>query len=225
MSLLPKTYTPRYRQLLIILVLNFLISPLLEAKIGGIVGSTLFFYTIILIIRRLAIPRFWYSVYLVIAAIAFCLDVTVSMGWAASFTVPFALFAQFIYALYLGIATWLIMRAIFMDPKVTLDTVEGGISAYFLIGNVWALFYGMVVTVDPNAFSQPLITQEYSHASFIRALHFSFTTLTTLGYGDIVPVSKVALVLSNLEAIIGQLYPAVFIAILVGGYLSQRNSH
>ncbi|MEM6521441.1 MAG: ion channel, partial [Cyanobacteria bacterium P01_C01_bin.70] len=54
--------------------------------------------------------------------------------------------------------------------------------------------------------------------------HFSFTTLTTLGYGDIIPVSEVALVLANLEAIIGQIYPAVFIAVLVGGYLGHRSA-
>ncbi|MEM7717215.1 MAG: potassium channel family protein [Cyanobacteria bacterium P01_A01_bin.68] len=53
-------------------------------------------------------------------------------------------------------------------------------------------------------------------------MYFSFTTLTTLGYGDIIPVSPLAKMLTNLEAIIGQLYPAILIAILVGGYISQR---
>ncbi|MEO1352209.1 MAG: potassium channel family protein [Cyanobacteria bacterium J06635_15] len=73
----------------------------------------------------------------------------------------------------------------------------------------------MVATLDANAFSTPLAVQD----SYLKALHFSFTTLTTLGYGDIVPISEIALVLTNLEAIIGQMYPAIFIAILVGNYL------
>ena len=88
-----------------------------------------------------------------------------------------------------------------------------------LIGFVWALFYGMVATLDPNAFSQRLIL----NGSYLKALHFSFTTLTTLGYGDIVPMSEIALVLTNLEAIVGQMYSTVFIAIVVGGYLSRRS--
>ena len=114
----------------------------------------------------------------------------------------------------------MISHDILTTPRVTADTVQGGISVYLLIGFAWALFYGMVATLDPNAFSQPLLLQE----SYLRALHFSFTTLTTLGYGDIVPVSEVALVLTNLEAIIGQMYPAVFISVLVGGYLGHRAS-
>ena len=52
-------------------------------------------------------------------------------------------------------------------------------------------------------------------------LYFSFTTLTTLGYGDITPVSKMTMTLSNVQAIIGQLYPAIFIARLVGLYTAQ----
>ena len=72
--------------------------------------------------------------------------------------------------------------------------------------------------MDSNAFSQSIIDIE----SYGRAVYFSFTTLTTLGYGDIIPVSPLAKMLTNLEAIIGQLYPSVLIAILVGGYISQR---
>ena len=89
-----------------------------------------------------------------------------------------------------------------------------------MIGFVWALLYGIVNTLDTNAFSQPLI----QHNSYLRSIHFSFTTLTTLGYGDIVPLSEVAQVLTNLEAIVGQMYPSVLIAILIGGYLAQRPS-
>ena len=53
-------------------------------------------------------------------------------------------------------------------------------------------------------------------------MHFSFTTLTTLGYGDIIPKGDLALILTNLEAIAGQMYSTIFIAILVGGYLARR---
>ncbi|MEM7794527.1 MAG: potassium channel family protein, partial [Cyanobacteria bacterium P01_C01_bin.118] len=60
--------------------------------------------------------------------------------------------------------------------------------------------------------------------SYLRSIHFSFTTLTTLGYGDIVPLSEIAQVLTNLEAIVGQMYSSVLIAILIGSYLAQRSN-
>ena len=118
-----------------------------------------------------------------------------------------------------GAAYW-IGREIFTTSEVTLDDVRGGISVYMLIGFLWALLYGIVNTLDANAFSQPLIQQD----SYLRTMHFSFTTLTTLGYGDIVPLSEVAQVLTNLEAIVGQMYSSVLIAILIGSYLAQRPS-
>ena len=57
---------------------------------------------------------------------------------------------------------------------------------------------------------------------YSKAVHFSFTTLTTLGYEDIVPVSTLATMLTNLEAVIGQLYPSTLIAILVANYTAER---
>ena len=84
---------------------------------------------------------------------------------------------------------------------------------------IWALLYGITASLDGKAFSQAIIAEE----SYSNVVYFSFTTLTTLGYGDIIPVSPLAKMLTNLEALIGQLYPAILIAILVGGYLSQKD--
>ena len=126
---------------------------------------------------------------------------------------------QVVYILYLGIAAYLILRNIFLAPQITIDTIRGAICVYLLIGLVWALLYGITASLDSQAFSQPIIEIE----SYGRAVYFSFTTLTTLGYGDIIPVSPLAKMLTNLEAMIGQLYPAILIAILVGGYLSQKD--
>lgn len=69
-----------------------------------------------------------------------------------------------------------------------------------------------------RAFSQTADEVEF----YNQAIHFSFTTLTTLGYGDIVPITPLATMLTNLEAIIGQLYPSTLIAILVANYTAER---
>ena len=215
----------KYRQLLIVLITVFLVSPFLKTGIGSILADALLLYAIILVIRSLALPKVLFSVYLAIACVAFGFQVSLGLGWISPFEETMTLnrtivlIPQSIFALYLGGATYWIGQDVFTTPDVTADKVRGGISVYLLIGYLWALFYGIVATFDADAFSQPLFLE----GSFLRALHFSFTTLTTLGYGDIVPLSEVAQVLTNLEAIVGQIYSTVFIAILVGGYLTRRS--
>ena len=218
MTPLLKAKHQKYRQLLFVLIFTFVVSPFLQAGLGNIALISLLLYTIIVVIKSFALPRRLMMVYGAIAIIAFCLEVYASLGLAAYFNRPFSLIAQVIFAIYLGGAAYWIGRDIFTTPEVTIDMVRGGISVYLLIGFVWSLLYGIVNTLDANAFSQPLIQKD----SYLRSIHFSFTTLTTLGYGDIVPLSEVAQVLTNLEAIVGQMYSSIFIAILVGSYLSQR---
>ena len=219
MRRLDRAKSHKYRQLLIVLVVVFVVSPFFKTGLGSILTILMLLYTIIIIIRSFTLPKFLFTIYLAIAVMAFFLELGASMGWIPFFNQAFSLLAQGIFALYLGGAAFWIARDIFSASKVTFDTVRGGISVYLLIGFVWALFYGMVATLDSNAFSQELV----QGGSYLKTLHFSFTTLTTLGYGDIVPISEIALVLSNLEAVIGQMYVAVFIAILIGGYLAQHS--
>ncbi|MEO1350074.1 MAG: ion channel [Cyanobacteria bacterium J06635_15] len=214
-----KSKDQKYRQLLIVLIFTFVVSPFLRDGIGNIFSISLLLYTIIIVIKSFALPRRLMMVYGAIAIIAFCLEVMSSLGWVSYLNQPLSLIAQTIFALYLAGAAYWIGRDIFTTPEVTIDIVRGGISVYLLIGFIWALLYGIVNTLDTNAFSQPLV----QIGSYLRTIHFSFTTLTTLGYGDIVPLSEVAQVLTNLEAIIGQMYSSVFIAILIGSYLSQRS--
>lgn len=208
----------KYRQLLIVLILNFIASPFLHGFIGNLVSASFLLYMVIVIISSFSLSKKLRWAYTAIAFLAFSLQISLRLGWATAAELPFSLMAQTIYILYLGIAAILIIQEIFSTQTITMDTIRGGICAYLLIGFVWALFYGIVETLNPSAFSETLIQS----GSFLRPLHFSFTTLTTLGYGDIVPISNFALVLTDTEAIIGQLYPSVLIAILVGGYLSQK---
>jgi hypothetical protein len=116
------------------------------------------------------------------------------------------------------------LRYILLAPRVNTEVVCAGISVYLLFGLLWTLAYilvARVATLDnlPPAF---LITTDSSHAmSGSNALYFSFITLSTVGYGDIVPVSKVARMLAMTEAMTGTLYIAVFISRLVSLYSAQ----
>ncbi len=210
----------KYTQLLIVLVINFVSAPFLNGIIGGLFSSAIFLCATIIIVRTFSLHQKLFRLYLGIAGLAFVLETVTRFGWYSPQGIFSLFFIQAIYAIYLGVAVLLILRDILFCQPITADTIRGGICVYFLIGFVWALLYGIVASFDPQAFSQPLIGRE----SYSRVIYFSFVTLTTLGYGDILPVSPLATMLTNLEAIIGQMYPAILISILVGGYLSQRDN-
>nr|WP_249732101.1 potassium channel family protein [Roseococcus sp. SDR] len=98
--------------------------------------------------------------------------------------------------------------------------IEGAIAAYLLIGLIFACLFDLVQGLDPGAFQYngpaPEARQVVGH------LFFSFVTLTTTGYGDVVPVHPVARALAILEALIGQLYLAILLARLVSLEIAHR---
>ena len=108
---------------------------------------------------------------------------------------------------------WAVARAVFEPGRVTYHRVVGAILLYLTIGLVFVALYTLVGAHSPNAFTGLTVTAHVSLPSDL--VYFSFTTLTTLGYGDIMPVHPIARSLSNIEAIIGQVYPATLLARLV----------
>lgn len=112
----------------------------------------------------------------------------------------------------------LILRHIFKQENVTLETIYGAIVVYILIGIMWVFLYHLIEYLHPDSFSFAAdVTVNPKKALY----YYSFVTLTTLGYGDITPVSDPAKSLAMLEAIVGQMYIAVLIARLVGIHISQ----
>lgn len=108
---------------------------------------------------------------------------------------------------------WTVARAVFGPGRITYHRIVGAILLYLTIGLVFVALYTLVGAHSPNAFSGLTVTAHVSLPSDL--VYFSFTTLTTLGYGDIMPVHPIARSLSNIEAIIGQVYPATLLARLV----------
>lgn len=202
------------------MVLRLLASPLLHGGPGDIVASFFFFYIIFLIVQSYRLRRSLFCFFVAIAALGFCLDVALTLEWlSVSAVTPTVITIELIYALFFGSATLLILRGILRTPQVTMDTVRGGICVYLLLGYFWAVLYSMVETIDADAFSSSLLVDN----SATRMIYYSFVTLTTLGFGDIVPISPMASMLTILEALVGQLYPTIFIALLVGSYLANQD--
>jgi hypothetical protein len=114
-----------------------------------------------------------------------------------------------------------LLRFVLRAPSVNTEVLSASISAYLMLGLLWTVAYWLVAQVTPNAFAFNTGTKE-TMAGF-NAFYFSFITLSTVGYGDITPVSKVARMLAAMEAMTGLLYVAVLIARLVALYSSPKS--
>jgi len=107
-----------------------------------------------------------------------------------------------------------VARAVFGPGKVTYHRIIGGILLYLTMGLTFVALFGLVTIFMPDAF-KGLEPARGNMAIAGNLIYFSFVTLTTIGYGDIVPLHPYARGLANIEAIIGQLYPATLLARLV----------
>ena len=121
------------------------------------------------------------------------------------------------------IAIDLTFALMLLSGAVSVHRVMGGVAAYLLIGVTWAFGYKLLLEIIPNAihFQIPLTTVVATGEPG-RLIYFSFETLTTVSYGDAYPVHRIARSLTTAEALIGQLYPAILIATLVGMALQTR---
>jgi hypothetical protein len=126
------------------------------------------------------------------------------------------------YNLHLLAAAWLIIaitlgvivaRAVFKPGRVTYHRIVGAVLLYFLVAVGFATLFAFVGLSTSEAFKG--VTFEDNAALASELFYLSFATLTTTGYGDIIPIHPLARSLCNMEAVIGQLYPATLLARLV----------
>lgn len=120
---------------------------------------------------------------------------------------------------FLGFMLAVVLAQVFGEGSVTGHRIRGAILVYVLLGAIWAQMYQVLALIVPGAFhfSDSLaLTNNCPPDNLQRALtYYSFITLTTLGYGDISPLHPMARLLAMLEALVGQLYPAIILARLV----------
>lgn len=123
----------------------------------------------------------------------------------------------------LGFTTLVLLNSLVRSRDVTVDTVVGGVCVYLLIGVCFAMTYRLLIDASPGAFvsgGQALKASPGDASSLsTQLLYFSLITLTTVGYGDITPRSDLAQMFSSSEALLGQLYLAIFIARMMGLYM------
>jgi hypothetical protein len=115
----------------------------------------------------------------------------------------------------------IVLLVMFRQGPVSWSRIQGGICAYLLIGMAWASAFDLVEQLHHGSFrfvSDPTTLDELTS----KLLYFSFATLTTVGFGDVLPVNPFARSLAVAEAIVGQLFPAILIGALVAMAMQAR---
>ncbi|HUT94910.1 MAG TPA: potassium channel family protein [Thermoguttaceae bacterium] len=130
---------------------------------------------------------------------------------------------------FLGYTIIVILQFLFVDQRVTCNTIFASLCVYLLLGVLWSTAYSLIEILEPGSFTFGFADEQgemrFGGGESIFPIYYSFVTLTTLGYGDIVPASATARMLSAAEAVTGQLYLAVLVARLVGLHISQSTRH
>jgi hypothetical protein len=203
------------------LVLVTIFVPMVPLSRFGRIGLGLMF-ALMLFSGAVATIRQRILMYLIIALtiLEFTADLIVEFnptlghwGWDTAFKIS-------------GLAILVVMtlKHTFRPGPISLHRVMGGVAAYLLIGLTWAFGYKLLMEVRPDAIHFQTFAGGIPTAEPSRLIYFSFCTLTSVGYGDAYPVHRIARSLATAEALVGQLYPSVLIATLVGMSLQVRSS-
>jgi hypothetical protein len=208
----------RFRFLLWSLMMLIGLRPLLDEWIDGRIWADMFtdiFFAFALLSGLHAVsgqPRqFRFALFLAAAIIL--------LG-----SLHYTLHIKALDRLQLGLNAAFLMQMLFMiwmhikkETEVTIELIMAAASAYILLGLLWAYAYFLLEIFHPNSFKG----SENLGDDIWNFYYFSFVTLTTMGYGDILAITKSARALAILEAITGQLYLAIMISRLVGLHASQ----
>ncbi len=181
--------TPRAR--ILINAVNLLIDVAAVAAVGRTSWS-------FMVATVLAVPSMWFQ----LRGIAEDNEIRLVFSWG---------FSAALYAVTIAY----LLRYVFQRDVMTSDKLYGAAAAYLMIGVLWALLYAMVSYFRPGSFS---IGGTVTAPTFTDLLYFSITTLTSTGFGDIIPLHRQARALCVFEQLTGALFLAILIARLAGVY-------
>lgn len=190
----------RFGLLLAAVLASFVVTPLVqEAEHGGLILGVQAALIMVLALTSSGVPHRWVvvgTIVVTVAALLVASEAVVTEG-------PAAAWASGTVTATLALTPFLVLRRVLAAPKVTISSVAGTLSAYLLVGMTFGALYRTISVTDSDAFSQELGA---------ASNYFSFVTLTTLGFGDIVAVSDMARSLVTLEAVLGQVLLVTLVA-------------
>jgi len=212
----------RHLLLLISILLLFAVSPFVATFQHGVLFLNVFGAAILVAgSYALSERKQLFRAAIVLSAISTvgtCLPLAFSQHWAVlvSHSSTILLGAFFCVS---------ILGYVLHSGRVTSDKIFAAICVYLLVGFVWTYVFALLDEIQPGSFAGSTETGRNDYIGRIMQLrYFSFATLTTLGYGDILPRSSTAQTMAVLEAVLGQIYLAVLVARLVGLHIVHANS-
>jgi hypothetical protein len=210
---------PRNAALLVVLLLLIVVSPSIPEGNSGVLFELVFDSILIAGVYSVGPGRHrWPFLLLTVVTLA------VRWGELLSGGPQLDVGALLITAMWLIYAVSIIIGHLFQRRDATVDTILGAVVTYLLAAVAFTFAFEIVELLQPGSFSG-IPDQARSHRSELGSsmLYFSFVCITTMGYGDIVPVSGIARPLAVLEGVFGQLYLAVMIARLVGLHIASSH--
>ena len=141
------------------------------------------------------------------------IDVYSAVPWIGTVAVVAAL-------VMVVLVVWSTFGALFVEARADTDALAGAILGYFLLALLWTQLYRALEIWQPGSFAL-----SESGGVGVQMLYFSIVSITTLGYGDILPLSGPARILAGLEAAFGTLYIAILIGRIVGSFKPPRGDH
>ena len=207
--------------LIALLLMIFIVNPLAAADVfrgyAALVHDLWLALTLLSGVFAIGWRRKTAQVVVLAAVLLFALRALGFAGGAGGLVVDFVL------TIFLLATLWLmVVWQIFREGPITRQRVQGSIVLYLLLGLIWAEAYTLAAHLNPASFAGTL--PEGQDALSAHLTYFSFVTLTTVGYGDILPASLVTRALANFEGLLGTLFPAILIARLVSMEIAARET-
>ena len=194
---------------LIIFLLTAAVTSELKSEMSEMIFSAISMLALLLSIKSLKSEKTWKWAFILLAAIYifFIILSTFFNHQVPVYIVLIILFVFFISALYVA------GKQVLLHGDIDGNKIIGSLSLYLLLGLIWAVIYLFILTLDPTAFSGVEVSTWQQ--GFARIAYYSFVTLTTLGYGDILPTNHIAEFFVYMEAIVGVFYMAIIVSSLI----------
>ncbi|WP_065761398.1 potassium channel family protein [Pseudomonas defluvii] len=204
--------------LLLLLLGLILLFPFLEE---GILARTLLgiLFSIVLLVGASATRQTRWGLILKLGLALLGVGLQWTALWAESVTT--LVFAAVCYAASLAVSFSGVLRYILKRGPITADKLHGALAGYIMLAFVWSFVYGLVEVSSAGSFG-PDQLDFMQPGSFFKLIYFSLTTLTTTGYGDVIPLTDHARSLVMVEEFSGVFYVGVVIARLAGLYPSNQ---
>lgn len=215
----PQKNAVYFHRLIVLLCLVFLLLPVLSHVAGqklwflGHITFAILLLSFLLSIRA-NIATLILGIFLSLSGLAFSAQFAFERN--ESDLLLFIVCDVWFLVLMIKMTLWQVVQS----EQVNLNNISGAVCVYLLFGLLWSLLYYGVAILVPNAFEGNLAVS--IGGQFNDYVYFSFVTLTTLGYGDILPVHGISRALAFMEAVIGQFYIAVLVAGLVAMLTNQK---